>query len=80
MMGSCAFLMAFGNGPKFIAEGKYDPVACWTQAIGGAIGVAAAYYIVKSLPLRTLTLVVVIVCYITSFLFLHDAIKKGEAA
>ena len=80
MMGSCAFLMAFGNGPKFIQEGKYDPVACWTQAIGGAIGVALAYYIVKSLPLRTLTLVVVIVCYITSFLFLHDAIKKGEAA
>ncbi len=80
MMGSCAFLMAFGNGPKFIQEGKYDPVACWTQAIGGAIGVFAAYYVVKSLPLRTLTLVVVIVCYITAFLFLHDAIKKGEAA
>jgi len=80
MMGSCAFLMAFGNGPKFIQEGKYDPVACWTQAIGGAIGVLLAYYIVKSMDLRTLTLVVVIVCYITSFLFLHDAIKKGEAA
>jgi hypothetical protein len=31
------------------------------------------------LDLRTLTLVVVIVCYLTSFLFLHDAIKKGEA-
>ena len=80
MMGSCAFLMAFGNGPKFIQEGKYDPVACWTQAIGGAIGVALAYYIVKELPLHILTLIVVIVCYITSFLFLHDAIRKGEAA
>ena len=80
MMGSCAFLMAFGNGPKFIAEGRYDPVACWTQAIGGAVGVCLAYFIVKSLDLRTLTFVVVCVCYITSFLFLHDAIKKGEAA
>jgi uncharacterized membrane protein YfcA len=79
MMGSCAYLMAFGNGPKFIAEGRYDPVACWTQAIGGAIGVFLAYYVVKSLDLRTLTFVVVCVCYITSFLFLHDAIKKGEA-
>ena len=79
MMGSCAFLMAFGNGPKFIAEGRYDPVACWTQSIFGAIGVCCAYYIVKSLPLRTLTFVVVAVCYITSFIFLHDAIKKGEA-
>ncbi len=79
MMGSCAYLMAFGNGPKFIQEGKYDPVACWTQGIGGAVGVFLAFYIVKSMSLRTLTLVVVIVCYLTSFLFLHDAIKKGEA-
>ena len=80
MMGSCAFLMAFGNGPKFIQEGRYDPVACWTQGICGTVGVFIAYFIVKSLSLRTLTIVVVIVCYITSFLFLHDAIKKGEAA
>ena len=80
MMGSCAYLMAFGNSPKCIQEGRYDPVACWTQAIGGAIGVFLAFFIVKSLDLRTLTLVVVIVCYITSFIFLHDAIKKGEAA
>ena len=79
MMGSCAYLMAFGNGPKFIAEGKYDPVACWTQAIGGAIGVFLAFFIVKSMDLRTLTLVVVIVCYLTSFLFLKDVITKGEA-
>ena len=80
MMGSCAFLMAFGNGPKFIQAGRYDPVACWTQAIGGTIGVFLAYFVVKSMSLRTLTIVVVCVCYITSFLFLHDAIKKGEAA
>ena len=79
MMGSCAFLMAFGNSPKFIQEGRYDPVACWTQAIGGAVGVFLAYYIVKELPLTTLTWIVIVVCYITSFLFLHDAIKKGEA-
>ncbi|MBQ6315157.1 MAG: hypothetical protein IJI11_06310 [Mogibacterium sp.] len=63
-----------------IQEGRYDPVACWTQAIGGAVGVFLAFFIVKSMDLRTLTLVVVIVCYLTSLLFLHDAIKKGEAA
>lgn len=80
MMGSCAYLMAFGNSPKFIQEGRYDPVACWTQAIGGAVGVLIAFYIVKNLSLRTLTLVVVIVCYLTAILFLRDAIKKGEAA
>ncbi len=79
MMGSCAFLMAFGNGPKFVQTGRYDPVACWTQSIGGAIGVFCAYLFVSGLDLRTLTIIVVCVCYFTSFLFLHDAIKKGEA-
>ncbi len=79
MMGSCAFLMAFGNSPKFIQEGRYDPVACWTQAIGGAAGVFFAYFLVSSLDLATLTKLVVAVCYLTSLLFLYDAIKKGEA-
>ena len=80
MMGSCAFLMAFGNGPKFIKEGRFDPVASWTQAIGGTIGVFVAYLFVKSLPLATLTKVIVVIVYITAFLYLKDAIKKGSAA
>jgi uncharacterized membrane protein YfcA len=80
MMGSCAYLMAFGNGPQFIKKGRYDMVACWTQAIGGAVGVFIAYVFVKSLPLSTLTKLVVCVVYLTSILFLKDAIKKGSAA
>jgi uncharacterized membrane protein YfcA len=81
MMGSCAYLMAFGNGPKFIKEGRYDMVACWAMALGGGlIGVPIAAWIVKSLPIRVLTLMVVIVCFITSLLYLRDAIKKGSAA
>ena len=80
MMGSCAFLMAFGNGPKFIQEGRFDPIASWTQAIGGTIGVFVAYLFVKSLPIDTLTKVIVVVVYITAFLYLKDAIKKGSAA
>ena len=80
MMGSCAFLMAFGNGPKFIQEGRFDPVASWTQAIGGTIGVFVAYLFVSSIPLATLTKVIVVVVYITAFLYLKDAIKKGSAA
>ena len=80
MMGSCAYLMEFGNGPKFIQEGKYDMYASLMQAIFGAIGVFFAYVFVKSLPIATLTKLVVIVVYITSFLFLRDAIKKGSAA
>lgn len=80
MMGSCAFLMAFGNGPKFIKEAKIDIVATWTQAIAGSVGVFVAYYLVKSLPLETLTKVIVVVVYFTAFLYLKDAIKKGSAA
>ena len=72
--------MAFGNGPKFIAQGRYDMVACWTQAIFGAIGVYVAYKFVSSLPLSVLTIVICIIVYITAFLYLHDAIKKGSAA
>lgn len=80
MMGSCAYLMAFGNGPQFIKEGRYDPIACLTQAIFGAIGVIIAYVFVSSLPLNILTWIVIAVVFITSFLFLHDAIKKGSNA
>ena len=80
MMGSCAFLMAFGNGPKFIKEAKIDIVATWTQAIAGSAGVFVAYYLVKSLPLDTLTKIIVVVVYFTAFLYLKDAIKKGSAA
>lgn len=80
MMGSCAYLMAFGNGPKFIAQGRYDMVASWTQAIFGAIGVYVAATFVKSLDLATLTKVIVVIVYITAFLYLRDAIKKGSEA
>lgn len=80
MMGSCAYLMAFGNGPKFIKEGRYDMVASWMQAIFGALGVYVAYAFVKSLPLDVLTKIIVVIVYITAFLYLNDAIKKGSAA
>ena len=80
MMGSCAFLMAFGNGPKFIKEAKFDVVASWTQAIFGSLGVFVAYLFVTSIPLDLLTKVIVVVVYFTSILYLKDAIKKGSAA
>ncbi|MBR0374213.1 MAG: sulfite exporter TauE/SafE family protein [Mogibacterium sp.] len=80
MMGSCAYLMAFGNGPKFIKEGRFDMFACWMMAAGGGlIGVPIAAWIVGSLPIYWLTLMVVIVCFLTSLLYLRDAIKKGSA-
>ena len=80
MMGSCAYLMAFGNGPTFIAEGRYDMFASWMQAIFGACGVFVAYLFVESLSLNTLTKVIVVIVYFTAFLYLHNAIKKGSKA
>jgi len=80
MMGSCAYLMAFGNGPKFIKEGRLDYHATWMQAIFGTIGVFVAYYVVKTMDLNTLTYVVVCVCELTAFMFLKDAITKGSEA
>ena len=80
MMGSCAFLMAFGNGPKFIKEGKFDPICAWTQAIAGTVGVFVAYLFVSSIPLDLLTKVIAVIVYFTAFLYLRDAIKKGSAA
>ena len=81
MMGSCAFLMAYSNGPKFIKEGRYDMNACWAMALGGGvIGVPIAAWIVGSMPTHILTLMVVIVCFVTSLLYLKDAIQKGSAA
>lgn len=80
MMGSCAFLMAFGNGPKFIKEGRFDPVCAWTQAIGGTVGVFVAYLFVSSIPLSLLTKVIAVIVYFTAFLYLKDAIQKGSAA
>jgi uncharacterized membrane protein YfcA len=80
MMGSCAYLMAFGNGPKFIKEGRLDFHATWMQGIFGCIGVFLAYYVVKSMDLKTLTYVVICVCELTAFMFLKDAITKGSEA
>lgn len=74
MMGSCAFLMAFGNGPKFVQEGRYDIVGTMNQAIFGSIGAVCAYLTLKyAFNLSTLTILVVIVCFITGCLYLKDA-------
>ena len=43
MFGSCAYLMAFGSGPKFIKEGRIDTVACLLIASIGTISVIVCY-------------------------------------
>ncbi len=79
MMGSCAFLMGFGNTPVFVKESRYDMIGVITNAIFGCIGVFIAYVFVKSLPLKILTILVVCVVLFTSVLFLRDGFKDKQA-
>ncbi len=79
MMGSCAFLMAFGNGPKFIKEARYDIIATLNQAVFGAIGAYLAYItLTVAFSLSTLTILVVVVCFITGCLYIKDAIAGSK--
>ena len=79
MMGSCAYLMAFGNTPVFVKQSRYDMIGVITQGIFGCVGVIIAYVFVKSLPLKVLTIPVVCVVLFTSVLFLRDGIKDTKA-
>lgn len=80
MMGSCAFLMAFGNGPKFVKENKFDMVATLCQMFFGAIGVILAYTLVSSIDLTILTYIVIVVVEVTAALFLKDYLADKKKA
>lgn len=79
MMGSCAYLMAFGNGPQFVKANRYDMVCTLCQMIAGAVGVLVAYFVVKSMPLDVLFWVVLVVVFITSIMFFRDYAKAKKA-
>ena len=79
MMGSCAYLMAFGNTPVFVKRSRYDVIGVITNGIFGCIGVYCAYYFVKSLPLTVLLYVVICVVFLTSLMFFRDAIRDSKA-
>lgn len=72
VMGSSALLMAFGNGPQFIRAGKFDPLAVITQIIGGAAGVLIAYFFVKTLDVKYLTMIITAVVLVTAVMFFRD--------
>lgn len=76
MMGSCAFLMP-SCGIKFVKTGKYDRSASLCLTVGGVIGVAIAYFIVKKLPVNVLLWIVIAVMIYTSIIFFRDARKTA---
>lgn len=77
IMGSSALLMAFGNGPQFIRAGKFDMVAVLTQMVGGAIGVLIAYFFVRSLDVKILSIIITVIVLVTAFMFFKDY-KEGK--
>lgn len=72
VMGSSAMLMAFGSGPQFIKAGRFDMTATLSQMVGGAIGVLIAYFFVKSLDVKILTIIIAVVVLVTAFMFFRD--------
>jgi len=79
MMGSCAFLMPAGSA-RFIREKKYDLKAALGLAIGGVPGVLIAAYLVKEMPLKWVTRLVIVVVLYTAGMLLHSAAKEARAA
>ena len=72
VMGSAALLMAYGNGPQFIRAGKFDPLAVITQIVGGSAGVLIAYFFVKSLDVKYITMAITLVVLVTAVMFFRD--------
>ncbi len=78
MMGSCAFLMPAGS-VRFIKSGRYDWKAAIGLTIGGVPGVLIAAYIVKSLPLKYVIWLVIVVVLYTAAMMLRSAFKESRA-
>ena len=76
MMGSCAFLMPVGS-LKFIRERAYSVRAALGLTIGGIPGVLIAAYVVKSLPLRTVKWLVIVVVLYTAITMLYSAFSES---
>ena len=77
MMGSCAFLMPVSSA-RFVSRHCYARRPALGLALGGIPGVLVAAYVVKSLPLRFIQwLVVVVVLYAAATML--RAAAQGEA-
>jgi uncharacterized membrane protein YfcA len=79
MMGSCAFLMPVGS-LKFIREKAYSLRVALGLALGGIPGVLVAAYIVKSLDLKTVRWLVIVVVVYTALTMLYSAFSERDRA
>jgi uncharacterized membrane protein YfcA len=72
MMGSAAFLMPVASR-RFVKDRAYEPRAAAGLALGGLPAVLMAAFIVKSLPLGTVRLLVLVVASWAAFLLFRSA-------
>jgi uncharacterized membrane protein YfcA len=79
MMGSCAFLMPVGS-LRFIRNRCYSLRPALGLALGGIPGVLLAAYIVKSLDLRTVRWLVIVVVIYTAITLLYSGFSGERAA
>lgn len=77
MMGSCAFLMPLAS-IKFIKEGAYNRKASLALTISGIFGILIAVYLVKSLPIKILKWLVIVVVTYTAVTLLRDYLKPAK--
>jgi uncharacterized membrane protein YfcA len=79
MMGSCAFLMTVA-GVRFMRTARYAPRPALGLTLGGVPGVLFAYYIIKELPTRVLSWLVLAVVVYTAASMLRSALNTPEEA
>ncbi|MDX2043058.1 MAG: sulfite exporter TauE/SafE family protein [Acidobacteriota bacterium] len=77
MMGSCAFLMPVGSA-RFVREGSFQLRSALGLALGGIPAVLLAVYIVKSMPLKYVRWLVVIVVVYTAVMMLRSALAEKK--
>jgi len=77
MMASAAFTLPSAS-IKFIKEGAYNRKASLAITVSGIVGVFIAAFIVKSLPVKTLIWLVIVVIVYTAISLLLRAARKSE--
>ncbi len=77
MMGSCAFLMPISSA-KFVERSAYAPRQALALALGGIPAVLIAALIVKSMDVKTMKWLVVVVVLIAAVMMLRSAFTETD--
>lgn len=79
MMGSAAFLMPVASS-RFVLRNAYSPQVALGLTLGGLVGVTAAAFIVKSIPLTALRWLVMVVVLYAAVAMLRSAWMESRTA